>query len=381
MTDDDQAPRGLAIDDAEMPEWARRYFTPEQQRLSRGLQWILLIYKSKRLEASRISVAQRLHVHMEGRERKAWNPSQASLAEDLDLSLTTVGVSLDELEQQGWVLVRERKRTKSWYRLAWPVTDVLAPEGEPEATCGQPTKKGGTCTRKAGRGTTTPGVGPCVLHGGEPRNGPGEPTGTAGDEDPAAPVDPQPLEQNTPPEHSSTPTAEELTSNRWSVDLQPLEHSPPTVGDDYVPCVPGALGDEKSSLLAVGELTVRTAREDSEAPSAKKEDLHSDAGWVLTQLPAEYRNGKPWLNRALLVHASDALANGYGRLAIVAYCRTFAADPRYRDFQHLSHFDDVIRKLAADVAEGAACRGCGRDPGINHPFCEADLPLAAAMEA
>ena len=59
--------------------------------------------------------------------------------------------------------------------------------------------------------------------------------------------------------------------------------------------------------------------------------------------------------------------------AVADYCAKFVGDPAFGDYEHLRRFDDVLRKLAADITDGTACPGCGHDP--RHPFCIDRTPL------
>lgn len=123
-------------------------------------------------------------------------------------------------------------------------------------------------------------------------------------------------------------------------------------------------------LLAAGERADRNARDAATTPAAKPEELTRMAATVLAGLPGHYRDTPPWLRSRLLKRISEALVH-HAPLAVVDYCAKFAADPGFGDYEHLRRFDDVLRKLTADVADGTACPGCGRDP--RHPFCAAEL--------
>ncbi|OPG09298.1 helix-turn-helix domain-containing protein [Microbispora sp. GKU 823] len=127
---------------------------------------------------------------------------------------------------------------------------------------------------------------------------------------------------------------------------------------------------KQSSLLAVGERTVRTARGAAQTPSANQGDHSRMAGDVLGQMPDHYRKAPAWLRSRMLKRIEAVLAD-HEPLALVEYAHKFAADPNFGDYEHLRRFDDVVRKLDADVADGTACPRCGRDQ--MHTFCSADV--------
>lgn len=126
-------------------------------------------------------------------------------------------------------------------------------------------------------------------------------------------------------------------------------------------------------LLAVGERADRTARGAVTAPAANPRELTRTAGEVLAGLPGHYRDTPAWLRSRLLKRITEALAH-HTPAAIADYCAKFAADPAFGHYEHLRRFDDTLRKLAADIADGTACPGCGRDP--RHPFCTATTEAA-----
>jgi hypothetical protein len=162
---------GLPIDEHPLPDWARPYFTPDQLALDRGLQWVLLIYKARNLGDSATNVAQRLYVHTVGKqEKKAW-PALRTLAADVELgSVNTVRAALAAMEEHGWLVKEPGPGRRNTYRLAWPAKDRLSTAADGPEQCGQPTKAGSLCTRRAGRGTAHPGEGPCIEHGGKPKD-------------------------------------------------------------------------------------------------------------------------------------------------------------------------------------------------------------------
>lgn len=325
--------RGVPIDEAELPAWARPRFSVPQLELNPGLQWILLIYMSPSLESSRINVAQRLHVHTLGKTRKEASPSYESLARDLNISPMTVNVSIDDLEGQGWILVGRRSTHYNSYRLAWPLHNVLD-DGKEVELCGQLTKKGVTCTRRAGWGTDNPGAGPCKLH-------PTRPQPLRSDDAPAEPSGLQPLES---PEQDSTPTVGDFNSNHWSNGLQPLEHSTPTVGVEYVSSSFQSSLGSSSGVLAVGERTVRNAR--AAAPPAQPENLFAGRS-LITAIP-RYRAAPGWVRKHLTTLAAAALAAGFHRDQIVRHAELTIGEARYRDHQHIPEFRDALRRLGRD---------------------------------
>lgn len=87
-------------------------------------------------------------------------------------------------------------------------------------------------------------------------------------------------------------------------------------------------------------------------------------------MPGHYRTAPTWLRTRLLARIAEALTE-HAPLALIEYCHKFAGDPSFGDYEHLRRFSDVLRKLAADVADGTSCAGGGSDP--RHPFCLADI--------
>ncbi|WP_326823348.1 hypothetical protein [Streptosporangium sp. NBC_01756] len=131
-------------------------------------------------------------------------------------------------------------------------------------------------------------------------------------------------------------------------------------------------------LLAAGERTDRNARDAATTPAAKPEERTRIAATVLAGLPRHYRDTPPWLRSRLLKKITEALAH-HAPEAIADYCAKFAADPAFGHYEHLRRFDDTLRKLAADIADGTACPGCGRDP--RHPFCTAAVEAGSDEHA
>ncbi len=124
----------------------------------------------------------------------------------------------------------------------------------------------------------------------------------------------------------------------------------------------------RDHLLAVGEPAVRTARGAAQTPTANQGDHSRMAGDVLGQMPDHYRKAPAWLRSRMLKRIAEALTDRYP-LALVTYAHRFAAEPNFGDYEHLRRFDDVVRKLDADVADGTACPRCGRD--ALHTCCPA----------
>jgi hypothetical protein len=79
-------------------------------------------------------------------------------------------------------------------------------------------------------------------------------------------------------------------------------------------------------------------------------------------MPEHYHRAPAWLRSRILRKITTALDVGHTPTAIAAYARKFAGDPAYGPYEHLRRFDDVTRKLTADVADGTTCPTCGRDP-------------------
>ncbi|SFL19398.1 hypothetical protein SAMN05216275_1689 [Streptosporangium canum] len=128
-------------------------------------------------------------------------------------------------------------------------------------------------------------------------------------------------------------------------------------------------------LLAAGERADRTAPGAVTAPAANPKELTRMADDVLSMLPGHYRSAPAWLRSRLLKKISEALTR-HTPLAIADYCAKFADDPAFGHYEHLRRFDDTLRRLAADIADGTACPGCGRDP--RHPFCDDPVPRRTA---
>lgn len=128
--------------------------------------------------------------------------------------------------------------------------------------------------------------------------------------------------------------------------------------------------ENPASPLAVGADTVRTARDAVTTPSASRDKISRMAGDVLALLPDHYRSAPTWLRARLLNKITEALAD-YGPEAVIVYAAKFLDDPNFGAYEHLRRFDDIVRKLTADVAEGITCPGCGLD--ARHPFCTADI--------
>ncbi|GGQ11341.1 hypothetical protein [Streptosporangium pseudovulgare] len=192
----------------------------------------------------------------------------------------------------------------------------------------------------------------------------------------------------TPAPTTENPSKVPTSGNRVDAQAAPTTENPPQVptsGNDASPQVSTNDGkstpirrteDQKNKkkttdhLLAVGERTVRTARGTAQTPPANEEDHSRLAGDVLGQMPDHYRQAPAWLRSRMLKRISEALAD-HEPLALIAYAHKFAADPNFGNYEHLRRFADVVRKLDADVADGTACPGCGRDP--MHTFCSADI--------
>ncbi|MGW0587435.1 hypothetical protein [Streptosporangium sp. NPDC002607] len=331
--------RGVAIDEADLPAWARSRFSAAQLQLHKGLQWMLLIYMSTSLEASRLSVAQRLYIHTIGKERKEAKPSLESLARDLNISPQTALVATQDLEEQGWVLVKRVSTHFNIYRLAWPLENVLASDKKKVDRCGRLTKKGEICTRRAGWGTDTPDVGPCKLH-------PIQPQPLELKEDTEDPNEPQPLGST---ESDSTPTVGNFNPNHWSNEPQPLEQLTPTVGVEYEgSALQSSLLSTSTPVLAVGELTVRTARA-LDAPSANQSGFAARS--LVSAIP-RYRSAPGWVKKHLATLADAAMSAGFHRDAIVQYATAVIAEARFAEHQHIPEFRDALRRLGRDAALG-----------------------------
>jgi hypothetical protein len=187
-------------------------------------------------------------------------------------------------------------------------------------------------------------------------------TGDASEVRPAHPVD------EVQPSHPANERGATVATN----GVRPSQDRGATVAPEpYVePSKEPSENQNLSSLLAVGERTVRTARGAAQTPSANQDDLPRLAGDVLGQMPDHYRTAPAWLRSRMLKRISEALAD-HEPLALVAYAHKFASDPDFGDYEHLRRFADVVRKLDADVADGTACPRCGRDP--LHTFCSSDV--------
>ncbi|WP_204061424.1 hypothetical protein [Microbispora corallina] len=377
----------MAIDEAEPPAWVKAYVSPDQLKLNRGLLWVLLIYKRRGMESSRVNVAQRLYVHTVGRDRKEANPGFKALADDLGLSDRTVEPALEDLEGEGWVVVIRRRRHPNLYRLAWPYEDVLGGPDDAEALCGRPTSKEGTCTRRTGWGTDTPGVGPCKYHRDGPQqlrlNDPVDPPVEPQPLRSKEPVEPQPLRSN-PVDNSeieprSTATVADFDRNHCSFEPQPMRSSTATIAVEYVESALGSTSESSKPLvLAVGELTDRTARATQAPPAQPVTSLTARS--VIATI-RRYRDAPGWVKtRHLVPMAQRALAAGFGRDAIQRYAALVATENRYAEHQHIPELREVLRRLSRDVARGDACRPhgtpecapCTAEPTGDRPWTEAD---------
>jgi hypothetical protein len=125
---------------------------------------------------------------------------------------------------------------------------------------------------------------------------------------------------------------------------------------------------ENPPLLAVGEPADRRRPGAEPTPAANPEELSRMAAELLGKLPDHYRRAPSWLRSRLLKRIAEALTR-HSPPAIADYCAKFVDDPAFGDYEHLRRFDDALRKLTADIADGTACPGCGHDP--RHPFCDA----------
>lgn len=344
--------RGVAIDEAEPPDWVKAYVSYDQLKLNRGLLWILLIYRCQGLDQSRYSIAQRLYIHTIGKDHKRCKPSIRSLMTDLECSENTAIDSVKDLEERGFLIVRRHGNGRNLYILAWPIEDTTAPKAERPALCGAVTKKNARCTRTAGWGTTTPGVGPCKKHGGEPKNPDPTPQPLRDDDGQEALPIPQPL-RDEPDAHTSTIEASYL--NHCGVIPQPMRCDTSTNEVEYVESALGSTsGSSKSHPLAVGEPPLRNAREPRTAPSAKP--VTSIAARSLIAGIARYRTAPPWVRSKHLIPMADAaLAAGFGRDAILRYAEMVIAEQRYTERQHIPEFRAALARLGRDHLHGDAC--------------------------
>jgi hypothetical protein len=354
----------VPIDEDDVPTWAASYLAPGQLKVNRGLVWILLLYKRRGFDQSRVNVAQRLHIHTEGKDRKEANPGYKSLALDLGMSENTAMASVSDLEDEGWIVIRGPRRYPT-FQLAWPQDDVIARSpAKPEVKlCGRPTTKGGRCTKRAGRGTPTPGEGPCKDHAGTPEPQPlqfadegetdSEPQPLRFDPADDPPVEPQPLRFNPVdnPEirTRSTATTADLNRNHCGSEPQPLRISTATIAAEYVRSTTGVRKGVRDRVLAVGELTVRTARPPAAAPPAQPESL--TARGIVAAIP-RYRAAEPWVRKRLAALIATALEAGFGRDAILRYAHMVIGEARYLEHQHLPELREALRRLGRDAALG-----------------------------
>lgn len=347
--------RGVPIDEAEIPAWARSRLSPAQRDLNRGLQWVLLIYRWRGRDPSRKAVAQRLHVYTLGRDKKEWDPTFAELAADLDLSERTVEPALKELEADGWIVVTRLHR-RNVYQLAWPVRDVLAPPTPDVPLCGWPTSKGRTCTKRSGRGTDTPGAGPCKQHREDPSPDP-------------LPLDldapgPQRLRSADPVDNeSSTATIAEFDRNGCGVQPQPLRPITATVAVPYVSTFSSFLVREDPGLLSAGQPYVGDAHE---APAAQPDGFAARS--LLASIP-RYRTAPGWVRKKHLIPMTiKALAAGLGPDAIRRYAELVIAERAFKDHQHIPELRHALERLSRDLLLGDACHEHG------HPDCGCEQP-------
>ncbi len=360
--------RGVPINQSGLPAWARPCFSPAQLNLEVGLLWVNLIFKWKGRDPSRYSLAQRLYIHTVGRDRKEWETSIRQLADDLELSENTVIAATDDLEGDGWLLVSRQHRNVNFYRLAWPVRDVLAPPKVKEVPlCGVLTSKGRRCAKRAGRGTQTPGVGPCKQHLPPLDAEAHQPElllpidgGSRSDE----PDRPQPLRSTADAEQGLTATVAALDRNGCGVRPQPLRHQTATVAVQYVgtTCTsevrpPGLLSEGQPH---VGDAPAR------EAPAAQPENEFAGRS-LITAIP-RYRTAPGWVRKHLAALAAAALHAGLGRDAIVRYAELVIAEQAYQERQHIPEFRGALARLSRDVAHRDACAEHGR------PECSCATP-------
>jgi hypothetical protein len=167
------------------------------------------------------------------------------------------------------------------------------------------------------------------------------------------------IEEGTPKPESSieewtiTP---ERSINRWTV--YPSKNNPSKT--------------DPSSVLSVGELTVRTARAADTPPANHSRSPDDQARRIINANP-RYAPAPAWVRRLLVVAVVDALNVGYGPDAITRYARMVAAEGRYLEEQHLLELRAALKRLALDVRLGDACEHCGL------PECDCYVP--AAVEA
>jgi hypothetical protein len=265
-----------------MPGWAQPYFSPDQVGLDRGLQWVLLIYKSRNLGSSATSIAQRLYVHTIGKtNKKAW-PSQPALAGDLDIGSTnTVSTALGALEKDGWVVKGQARDGRHSYTLAWPAHDCLAPTADDSPVlCAQPTGKGSLCTRRAGWGTDHRGQGLCKLHDlTDDAQAPQPLRESDGQEDTSAP---QPLRGVAGIFVPGTPQPlKRPTSTIEAAPPQPLKPAPSTVEDKYVREFVTGVRERSNEGCgsSVAEVEDPTDPERSTQPDFSLDDVKMADGW------------------------------------------------------------------------------------------------------
>jgi hypothetical protein len=129
---------------------------------------------------------------------------------------------------------------------------------------------------------------------------------------------------------------------------------------------------DPSSVLSVGELTVRTARAADTPPANHSRSPDDQARRIINANP-RYAAAPAWVRRLLVVAVVDALNVGYGPDAITRYARMVADEGRYLEEQHLLELRAALKRLALDVRLGDACEHCGL------PECDCYVP--AAVEA
>ncbi|RCG27199.1 hypothetical protein DQ384_26125 [Sphaerisporangium album] len=379
--------RGAAIDETDVPAWAHRYLSPGQLKLNRALVWMLLFYKRTGLDSSRYNIAQRLYVYTVGKDHKEANPGYKSLATELNMAENTAIASVHQLMDEGWLVTRGARRYPT-FRLAWPTEDVIAQApGKVEVKlCGRPTSKGGACKKRAGRGTKHQGEGPCIEHEETP-----EPQPLRLEDEAETDSEPQPLRftsVDNPPDQPqplrfdpvdnpeirtrSTATTADLNRNRCGSEPQPQRISTATVAAEYVRSTSGVREEYESGVLAVGELTVRTARTTATAPTAQPDNL--TARGIIAATP-RYRAAPAWVRKHLIALATHALEAGFAREVILQYAHQVIAERTYADHQHIPELRGALQRLGRDVALGTTCPRCGGDP-TGPSFCCVDPATA-----
>ncbi|MEU0516626.1 hypothetical protein [Streptosporangium sp. NPDC006007] len=167
--------------------------------------------------------------------------------------------------------------------------------------------------------------------------------------------------------HQPMDLHEERSTNGWSFEG---ERSIDGWTVDPSKDNPSKTESPSTPVLAVGELTVRTARA-AEAPSAQPGDLFQ-ARSVITGI-ARYGKAPLWVRRDHLIPlAAAALAAGFHRDTITHYAQMVITEARFAEHQHIPEFRDALRRLGRDTALGDLAPTVQPTPDTDAPWTDED---------